>query len=170
MSKEKPPKVVYAVYNTDGYFDDIAFVTAYKSNAIEFILQRNSDPRYKLLTIDKKEHAKRVWEYAYEHSLFGELVGDLIFTDGEYQYLSESYIQLVQDLSYTLEDKLTNGTGGYKVMTAEYADNVPVISTNISTDAESDIKTTSPKAVKSYVDTITGNINTILDTINGEVI
>lgn len=71
---------------------------------------------------------------------------------------------------YTLEDKLTNGTGGYKVMTAEYADNVPVISTNISTDAESDIKTTSPKAVKSYVDTITGNINTILDTINGEVI
>ena len=45
-------------------------------------------------------------EYAYEHSLFGELVGDLIFTDGEYQYLSESYIQLVQDLSYTLEDKL----------------------------------------------------------------
>ena len=71
---------------------------------------------------------------------------------------------------YTLEDKLTNGTGGYKVMTAEYADNVPAISTNISTDAESDIKTTSPKAVKSYVDTITGNINTILDTINGEVI
>ena len=71
---------------------------------------------------------------------------------------------------YTLEDKLTNGTGGYKVMTAEYADNVPVISTNISTDAESDIKTASPKAVKSYVDTITGNINTILDTINGEVI
>ena len=71
---------------------------------------------------------------------------------------------------YTLEDKLTNGTGGYKVMTAEYADNVPVISTNITTDAESDIKTTSPKAVKSYVDTITGNINTILDTINGEVI
>lgn len=56
---------------------------------------------------------------------------------------------------YTLEDKLTNGTGGYKVMTAEYADNVPVISTNISTDAESDIKTTSPKAVKSYVD---GNV------------
>lgn len=53
---------------------------------------------------------------------------------------------------YTLEDKLTNGTDGYKVMTAEYADNVPVISTNISTDAESDIKTTSPKAVKSYVD------------------
>lgn len=71
---------------------------------------------------------------------------------------------------YTLEDKLTNGTGGYKVMTAEYADNVPVISTNISTDADSDIKTASPKAVKSYVDTITGNINTILDTINGEVI
>ena len=106
MSKEKPPKVVYAVYDTDGYFDDIAFVTAYKSNAIEFILQRNSDPKYKLLTIDKKEHAKRVWDYAYEHSLFGELVGDLIFTDGEYQYLSESYIQLVQDLSYTLEDKL----------------------------------------------------------------
>lgn len=56
---------------------------------------------------------------------------------------------------YTLEDKLTNGTGGYKVMTAEYADNVPVISTNISTDAESDIKTASPKAVKSYVD---GNV------------
>lgn len=56
---------------------------------------------------------------------------------------------------YTLEDKLTNGTGGYKVMTAEYADNVPVISTNISTDSESDIKTTSPKAVKSYVD---GNV------------
>lgn len=56
---------------------------------------------------------------------------------------------------YTLEDKLTNGTDGYKVMTAEYADNVPVISTNISTDAESDIKTTSPKAVKSYVD---GNV------------
>ena len=55
-------------------------------------------------------------------------------------------------------------------MTAEYADNVPVISTNISTDADSDIKTTSPKAVKSYVDTITGNINTLLDTINGEVI
>ena len=106
MSKEKAPKVVYAVYDTDGYFDDIAFVTAYKSNAIEFILQRNSDPKYKLLTIDKKEHAKRVWEYAYEHSLFGELVGDLIFTDSEYQYLSESYIQLVQDLSYTLEDKL----------------------------------------------------------------
>lgn len=56
---------------------------------------------------------------------------------------------------YTLEDKLTNGTGGYKVMTAEYADNVPVISTNISTDADSDIKTASPKAVKSYVD---GNV------------
>ena len=119
MSKEKPPKVVYAVYDTDGYFDDIAFVTAYKSNAIEFILQRNSDPKYKLLTIDKKEHAKRVWEYAYEHSLFGELVGDLIFTDGEYQYLSESYIQLVQDLSYTLEDKLNKTLKYIKLLSSK---------------------------------------------------
>lgn len=84
-------------------------------------------------------------------------------TENSTNAISSGYI-------YTLEDKLTNGTDGYKVMTAEYADNVPVISTNISTDAESDIKTTSPKAVKSYVDSITGDINTILDTINGEVI
>lgn len=42
---------------------------------------------------------------------------------------------------------------------------VPEISTDISADAESDTKTASPKAVKTYVDTICGNILTVLTSI-----
>lgn len=38
---------------------------------------------------------------------------------------------------------------------------VPTISTNITTDATSDIKTASPKAVKTYVDTLVGAIDSI---------
>ena len=47
---------------------------------------------------------------------------------------------------------------------------VPVISTNIVNDANSDVKTASPKAVKTYVDSILGDIAAALDAINGEVI
>jgi len=42
---------------------------------------------------------------------------------------------------------------------------VPTISTNISSDATSDTKTTSPKAVKTYVDGIVGDIETLLAAI-----
>jgi len=42
---------------------------------------------------------------------------------------------------------------------------VPTISTNISSDASSDTKTASPKAVKTYVDGIVGNIETLLAAI-----
>lgn len=42
---------------------------------------------------------------------------------------------------------------------------VPTISTNIATDATSDEKTTSPKAVKTYVDNICGDIETLLASI-----
>lgn len=42
---------------------------------------------------------------------------------------------------------------------------VPTISTDISSDASSNTKTTSPKAVKTYVDGICGDIETILATI-----
>ncbi|MBO4718977.1 MAG: hypothetical protein J5658_03785 [Prevotella sp.] len=42
---------------------------------------------------------------------------------------------------------------------------VPTISTDISTDATSDTKTASPKAVKTYVDNICGNIETLLAAI-----
>lgn len=42
---------------------------------------------------------------------------------------------------------------------------VPDISTNIATDASSDDKTASPKAVKTYVDNIVGNIETLLAAI-----
>ena len=47
---------------------------------------------------------------------------------------------------------------------------IPVISTNIVNDANSDVKTASPKAVKTYVDSILGDIAAALDAINGEVI
>ena len=42
---------------------------------------------------------------------------------------------------------------------------VPVISTSISTDASSNSKTASPKAVKDYVDGIVGNLETLLAAI-----
>lgn len=42
---------------------------------------------------------------------------------------------------------------------------VPTISTNITTDATSDTKTASPKAVKTYVDGIVGDIETLLAAI-----
>jgi len=42
---------------------------------------------------------------------------------------------------------------------------VPTISTNITSDASSDDKTASPKAVKTYVDGIVGNIETLLAAI-----
>ena len=48
---------------------------------------------------------------------------------------------------------------------------IPTISIDITTDATSDIKTTSPKAVKTYVDntisTAIGNIDDILESILG---
>lgn len=44
-------------------------------------------------------------------------------------------------------------------------DSVPEISTSITTDAASDTKTASPKAVKTYVDGIVGNIETLLAAI-----
>lgn len=42
---------------------------------------------------------------------------------------------------------------------------VPDISTSISSDASSDVKTASPKAVKDYVDGIVGNLETLLAAI-----
>lgn len=42
---------------------------------------------------------------------------------------------------------------------------VPTISTDISTDAASDVKTASPKAVKTYVDDIVGDIESLLAAI-----
>ena len=46
--------------------------------------------------------------------------------------------------------------------TVAYTEDIPTISTNITTDASSDVKTASPKAVKTYVDTMCGNIETLL--------
>ena len=48
------------------------------------------------------------------------------------------------------------------VRTLAYTSDVPTISTSITTDASSDVKTASPKAVKTYVDTMCGNIETLL--------
>jgi len=42
---------------------------------------------------------------------------------------------------------------------------VPTISTNITSDASSDVKTVSPKAVKSYVDGVVGDIESLLAAI-----
>lgn len=42
---------------------------------------------------------------------------------------------------------------------------VPTISTNVTTDATSDTKTSSPKSVKTYVDGIVGDIETLLAAI-----
>ena len=42
---------------------------------------------------------------------------------------------------------------------------VPTISIDITTDATSDAKTASPKAVKTYVDNIVGDIETLLEAI-----
>lgn len=42
---------------------------------------------------------------------------------------------------------------------------VPTISTSVTTDANSDTKTSSPKSVKTYVDGIVGDIETLLAAI-----
>jgi hypothetical protein len=42
---------------------------------------------------------------------------------------------------------------------------VPPLSTSVSDDATSDTKVSTPKSVKTYVDGIVGNINTILESI-----
>ena len=55
-------------------------------------------------------------------------------------------------------------TSGVAAITATIP-TVPTISTNISSDATSDTKTASPKAVKTYVDDIVGDIETLLAAI-----
>lgn len=56
-------------------------------------------------------------------------------------------------------------TGTEQQFAAKLAQEIPAISTNIATDASSDTKTASPKAVKTYVDNIVGNIETLLAAI-----
>ena len=55
-------------------------------------------------------------------------------------------------------------TNGVASITASIP-TVPTISTNISNDANSDVKTASPKAVKTYVDGLVGDIETLLAAI-----
>lgn len=64
-------------------------------------------------------------------------------------------------------DALANKQGKidiYNKVDYLYIDNVP-ISTSIETDAGSDTKMTSPKAVKTYVDSVMGDIETLLAAI-----
>ena len=91
------------------------------------------------------------------------------------------------DTVYTLPQASTNTRGGIKADTKQATDTVevkidvaseklyaptyptiptvPTISIDITTDATSDIKTASPKAVKTYVDNIVGDIETLLEAI-----
>ena len=77
--------------------------------------------------------------------------------------LSENIIELSEQID-TINSSVSSLDTSVKLIS------VPVISTNIVTDANSDVKTASPKAVKTYVDSILGDIATALDAINGEVI
>ena len=67
-------------------------------------------------------------------------------------------VTFIQGSNVTLTPDATNRT-------ITIAASVPTISTSISTDASSDVKTASPKAVKTYVDGIVGNIETLLASI-----
>jgi hypothetical protein len=64
-----------------------------------------------------------------------------------------------QDTKYRLHVPLIDYT--YSTLTSTTT-NVPAISTNITADATYDTKTASPKAVKTYVDNVLGDIETLL--------
>lgn len=67
-------------------------------------------------------------------------------------------------VTVTLADVAT--TGSYNDLTNKPTiPTVPTISTDISADATSDTKTASPKAVKTYVDNMCGDIETLLAAI-----
>ena len=65
-----------------------------------------------------------------------------------------------------LTNKPTLFSGDYNDLTNKPTiPTVPTISTSITTDATDDTKTASPKAVKTYVDNVLGDIETLLEAI-----
>lgn len=104
--KIKYPKILYAIYDSSKYMEEIVFVTGDKDTANKFLRQRNYNTDYEILEIDKKEHIKKMINYAETHNLYGELIGDIIFTTSEYEWFSDAYMELIQDILFTLDDYL----------------------------------------------------------------
>lgn len=70
-----------------------------------------------------------------------------------------------KDISLLTQKATIAGTEKIPISATNYitpSQIVPAISTNIVSDASSDTKTASPKAVKTYVDGIVGDIETLL--------
>lgn len=100
------PKELYAIYDSSKCMNDIVLVTCYKDDVKLFMSQRNYNPVYKSAKITKKEHVKELYGYMLEHQLQGELVGGKLLTFSEFEYFSESYMQLSNDINYGVEKKI----------------------------------------------------------------
>ncbi len=85
--------------------------------------------------------------------------------------IPENSIVVVTDDELTVDDIPAHNHTKSEITDFPTIPTVPTISTDITTDATSDEKTASPKAVKTYVDnaisTVIGDIETILDSILG---
>lgn len=81
-------------------------------------------------------------------------------------WLTDTDIYLLPNpVTYTIDynGKKLSGINGLDIK--DTIPTVPTISTNIEADSSSDTKTVSPKAVKTYVDDLIGDINSILEGI-----
>lgn len=74
------------------------------------------------------------------------------------------------DLKTILDKKYEKPQGGIPAtdLANGVIPSVPTISTSVTDDANSDTKTSSPKSVKTYVDSVVGNIETALANIIGD--
>lgn len=117
--KKDIPKVIYAIYDSSEYMEDIVFVSGDKDTINTFMKQRNYNEIYHVAEIDKKDHIKEVIRYAEDHRLYGEKIGDIIFTTSEYEWFAEAYIELIQDILYTLEDRLIKQLKYFKLCDEE---------------------------------------------------
>ena len=106
---------------------------------------------------------------------------EYVYANGEFTKIGETSIDLSEYLRYTAQTLTAqqqaqarqNIGAGTSSFSGNYEDlsnkptipTVPTISTDILADAASDTKTTSPKAVKTYVDGIVGDIETLLAAI-----
>ena len=84
-----------------------------------------------------------------------------------------------EDLSSSVQASLDNADSAYQKpvsgipasdMAAGVIPSVPEISTNIQSDASSDAKTSSPKAVKTYSDNITGDLSNLTTTAKSNLV
>jgi hypothetical protein len=105
-------KILYVIYNN--LLDDVELITASHKEAVKFIDMRIYDSAgnlyeraknmYKLLRVEGKDNIKKLLDRYQFH--YGEMYGGILFSQSEFEMLSEYMSNVNSTLLYDMENKI----------------------------------------------------------------